>query len=168
MKHLKIIAFTHKDIELKELGKLILSEEDIKEKLGNIKKIFNISEIFYLGTCNRVEFVIVFPEATTQKFVEQLINGLQFSNLCPYSCNKLISKSVIYEGDVALEHLLRTSCSLESLVVGEKEILAQVRNAYERCRDAGLTGDYLRLVMNRVVKTAKEVYTQTAIAKKPV
>jgi glutamyl-tRNA reductase len=62
-------------------------------------------------------------------------------------------------------HLLRTSCSLESLIVGEKEILAQLRKAYEHCKEAGLTGDCLRMVMNCVVKTAKEVYTHTNISK---
>jgi len=53
-------------------------------------------------------------------------------------------------------------------VVGEKEILAQIRKAYETCRVAGFTGDYLRLIMSRVVKTAKEVYTNTGIARKPI
>jgi glutamyl-tRNA reductase len=74
----------------------------------------------------------------------------------------------VYEDIEALNHLLRISCSLESLVVGEKEILAQVRKAYDCCREAGFTGDYLRLVMTRVVKTAKEVYTNTNISKKPI
>jgi glutamyl-tRNA reductase len=68
----------------------------------------------------------------------------------------------------AFNHLLRTSCSLESLVVGEKEILAQLRKAYESCRVAGFTSDYMRMIMNRVVKTAKEVYTHTNISKNPV
>src|SRR5690606_6291425 len=47
-------------------------------------------------------------------------------------------------------------------------ILAQVRKAYERCRQSGFTGDFLRLVMDRLVKTAKEVYTHTRISRNPV
>jgi len=74
----------------------------------------------------------------------------------------------IYENVEAFNHLLRVSCSLESLVVGEKEIFAQVRKSYEMCREGGCTGDYLRVVMNHVVKTAKEVYTLTNIARKPI
>jgi glutamyl-tRNA reductase len=54
------------------------------------------------------------------------------------------------------------------MVVGEKEILAQLRKAYENCREAGLTGDGLRMFMNCIVKTAKEVYTQTNISKNPI
>jgi glutamyl-tRNA reductase len=60
------------------------------------------------------------------------------------------------------------SCSLESLIVGEKEILAQLRKAYEHCREAGLTGDGLRMFMNCAVKTAKEVYTHTNISKNAI
>src|SRR3546814_9832899 len=45
---------------------------------------------------------------------------------------------------------------------------AQVRKAYERCRKSGFTGDFLRLVMDRLVKTAKEVYTHTRISRNPV
>src|SRR6202012_3408147 len=72
------------------------------------------------------------------------------------------------EDKAALEHLLRTSCSLESLIVGEKEILPQLRKAYEDCREAGLTGDGLRMFINCIVKTAKEVYTHTNISKNPI
>jgi len=57
---------------------------------------------------------------------------------------------------------------MESLIVGEKEILAQLRKAYENCKEAGLTGDGLRMFMNCIVKTAKEVYTNTNISKNPI
>src|SRR5690606_32774427 len=73
-----------------------------------------------------------------------------------------------YSGLDALHHLFRMSCSLESLVVGGKEILAQVRRAYDKCRQAGFTGDFLRLMMDRLVKTAKEVYTFTNISRNPI
>jgi glutamyl-tRNA reductase len=87
----------------------------------------------------------------------------------PEECMSTFTENVsVYEQVEAFNHLLRTSCSLESLVVGEKEILAQLRKAYESCRLAGFTGDYMRTVMERVVKTAKEVYTNTNISKNPV
>jgi len=88
--------------------------------------------------------------------------------LCAVSTTTFLEAASIYEGKDALEHLLRTSCSLESLIVGEKEILAQVRKAYESCKEAGLTGDCLRMFMNCIVKTAKEVYTHTNISKNPI
>ena len=53
-------------------------------------------------------------------------------------------------------------------VIGEREIITQVRNAYEHCSANGLTGDSIRILMKHVIETAKKVYTQTSIATKPV
>lgn len=167
MKYLKVIAFTHKQIELKELGKLVICQEDLTIKLQEAKVRFQIPEIFYLATCNRVEFVMATSQVVDKDFTRKFISFMNIG-LCSHFLETFISGASIYEEKEALSHLLRTSCSMESLVVGEKEILAQMRKAYECCRLANLTGDYLRLVMNRVVKAAKEVYTDTNISRNPI
>jgi glutamyl-tRNA reductase len=167
LKYLKVIAFTHKQIELKELGRLVLCQENLTEKLHEVKARFGIDEIFYLATCNRVEFVMSTSQIVDKAFAHQFLETVGMS-LCAHSTNTFVEAAAIYEGQEAMNHLLRTSCSLESLIVGEKEILAQLRKAYEDCREAGLTGDCLRVVMNCVVKTAKEVYTHTNISKNPI
>ncbi len=167
LKFLKVIAFTHKHIDLKDLGKFVICNETLESSLERVKQHFDIPEIFYIGTCNRVEFVFTAEQSLTNDFVKDFIQTL---NLCipQEQVDNFVNQVSVYEDIEALNHLLRISCSLESLVVGEKEILAQIRKAYETCRAAGFTGDYLRLVMNRVVKTAKEVYTHTGIARKPI
>lgn len=167
LKYLKVIAFTHKQIELKELGKLVICQEDLTAKLQQAKEHFQIPEIFYLATCNRVEFVMATSQEVNKDFAREFIKFMNIG-LCPHFLETFVAGASIYEEREALNHLLRTSCSMESLVVGEKEILAQMRKAYECCRLAQLTGDYLRLVMNRVVKTAKEVYTDTNISRNPI
>ncbi|MEO6150686.1 MAG: glutamyl-tRNA reductase [Mucilaginibacter sp.] len=167
MKYLKVLAFTHKQIELKELGKLVICQEDLTAKLQQVKLHFGISELFYLATCNRVEFVMATSQTVDKEFAQKFISFLNMG-LCSHYLGAFMDAASIYEDREALNHLLRTSCSLESLVVGEKEILAQLRKAYEKGKEAGLTGDYLRMVMNCVVKTAKEVYTNTNISKNPI
>ncbi|MDB5006947.1 MAG: hemA 1 [Mucilaginibacter sp.] len=167
MKYLKVIAFTHKQIELKELGKLVICQENLTDKLHQVKTQFGISEIFYLATCNRVEFVMITAQVVDKEFARQFMDALNMG-LCHVSTNAFLDAASIYEDREALNHLLRTSCSLESLIVGEKEILAQLRKAYENCREAGLTGDGLRMFMTCIVKTAKEVYTHTNISKNPI
>ena len=167
MKYLKVLAFTHKQIELKELGKLVICQEDLLGKLQQVKLHFGISELFYLSTCNRVEFVMATSQPVDKAFAQKFIEFLNMG-LCSHYMGTFMNAASIYEDREALNHLLRTSCSLESLVVGEKEILAQLRKAYEKCKEEGLTGDYLRMVMNCVVKTAKEVYTHTNISKNPI
>ena len=167
MKYLKVIAFTHKQIELKELGKLVICQENLTDKLQKLRARFDIPEIFYLATCNRVEFIMAATRAIDQSFAERFIDALEIG-LCSDHLDVFLKGARIYEDNEALNHLLRTSCSLESLIVGEKEILPQMRKAYEQCKEAGLTGDYLRMVMNTVVKTAKEVYTNTNISRNPI
>jgi len=167
LKYLKVIAFTHKQIELKELGKLVICQENLTEKLHNVKARFGISEIFYLATCNRVEFVMMTSQTVDKQFAREFMHALNIG-LCPVSTSVFLEAASIYEDQDALDHLLRTSCSLESMIVGEKEILPQLRKAYENCREAGLTGDGMRMFMTCVVKTAKEVYTHTNISKNPI
>ncbi|WP_426670874.1 glutamyl-tRNA reductase [Mucilaginibacter sp. McL0603] len=167
MKYLKVIAFTHKQIELKELGKLVICQENLTDKLRRVKSQFDIPEIFYLATCNRVEFIMASNQVVDKAFAEHFINALEIG-LCPAHMDVFMQGASIYEDQEALNHLLRTSCSLESMIVGEKEILPQMRKAYEQCKGEGLTDDYLRMVMNTVVKTAKEVYTNTNISRNPI
>ena len=167
LEYLKIIAFTHKQIDLKALGKLVICEHSLDDRLRKIQSQLNIKEIFYIGTCNRVEFVFTSAEEVDKNFISKFLHVLDMGLPEEYM-EQFIENVSVYEKTQAFNHLLRISCSLESLVVGEKEILAQVRKAYESCRVAGFTGDYMRMIMNRVVKTAKEVYTNTNISKNPV
>ena len=167
MEYLKILAFTHKQIDLKSLGKLVICEQTLDDRLKNIQQVLDVKEIFYIGTCNRVEFVFTTGRELDREFILRFLTVLDMGLPEEYM-DRFIENVSIYEQVEAFNHLLRTSCSLESLVVGEKEILAQVRRAYEACRLSGFTADYMRMIMNRVVKTAKEVYTHTNISKNPV
>lgn len=167
MEYLKIIAFTHQQIDLKALGKLVICEQTLDDRLRNIQSELGIKEIFYVGTCNRVEFIFTTAATVNKAFINRFMHVLDMGLPEEYM-EKFIENVSVYEQGEAFNHLLRTSCSLESLVVGEKEILAQVRKAYEACRVAGFTGDYMRMIMDRVVKTAKEVYTHTNISRNPV
>jgi len=167
LEHLKVIAFTHKHVDLKDLGNLVICNEEIESRLVQVKTYFDIEELFYIGTCNRVEFVFHGAHELTADFVRSFLRGLNFC-VPDEQFDQFLNQVTTYEGIEALQHLFRMSCSLESLVVGEKEILAQVRKAYERCRKCGLTGDFMRLMMNSLVKTAKEVYTHTKISRNPV
>lgn len=166
MKNLKVIAFTHKNLDLKELGKLVLEKEERGAILTFLKNELSIKELFYIGTCNRVELVFTTETEVNDKFIERVIHYLSNGN--NIQLDYFLSQVAIYKDEAALNHLMRVSSSLESLVVGEKEILAQVRQSYDECKELNLTGDFLRLCMNRVVKTAKEIYTNTKISEKPI
>lgn len=66
--------------------------------------------------------------------------------------------SSFYEGSQALEHLCEVSASLDSMVVGEREIIRQLRVAYEDSKDMQLTGDDIRLAMKFLIPAAKNIF----------
>lgn len=164
---LKIIAFTHKSIEVNQLSRFFIPEEERFSRLTLIKAATGIDELFYLATCNRIEFVC----ATNQEMSPESLSCF-FENLNPLWDEKEIEYNIrhcqVFQGEAALSHLLNVVSSIDSLVVGEREIVGQVRSAYEWAQKSGFTGDFLRLIDKVTVKTAKEVYSQTKIAEKSV
>ena len=74
----------------------------------------------------------------------------------------------MFESEEAIRHLFNVASSIDSLIVGEREIITQVRNAYEKSNEQSLTGDLIRIIIKQTIETAKDVYTQTNIARNPV
>ncbi|RME18985.1 MAG: glutamyl-tRNA reductase [Bacteroidetes bacterium] len=167
--HLYAIAFSHKKLPLNLIGKLFLdtSSENYKSVLESISAHFSASEIMHLSTCNRCEFYIVSKNEITKKDAQEF-----FANFYAYlnedERNKIREKLIFKKDERAVKYLMEVAASLQSMVVGEREIITQVRTAYDKCRDLKLTGDLLRLVMKKVVETAKHIFTETDIAKNPV
>jgi glutamyl-tRNA reductase len=162
-----IIAFTHRNLDVSEVGLLHIDEQVQKQQLTRVKESLAIEEIVFLSTCNRVEFLMY-----TESFVSEDYTQLFLSHLYPHLPKETIHKyshtAELFHGEGAVEHLLSVASSIDSMVIGEREIITQVRQSFERCREMGLTGDFIRLVMRHTIETAKRVYTETSIANKPV
>ena len=90
------------------------------------------------------------------------------SKLNNFEAGTLAVASEVYSGYEAVQHILKVASSLDSLVVGEREIITQVRKAYDFCNSLGLTGDFIRLLIKQTIETAKDIYTNTDIAKNSV
>lgn len=167
MNSFKIISLTYKLAPLELIGKLHLDENHQQDYLGGLKIRMDLKELMFLSTCNRVEFIINTDREITIEFLSDLFFSIN-SRLTAEDLSNLVEKTMTYEGDSALTHLFEVSASLDSLVVGEREIITQVRKAYEFCNLLGLTGDTIRLAIKQTIETAKRVYTDTDIAKNPV
>lgn len=167
MNNFRILAFTHKTIDLREIGRFHIEDSDLENRLIPLKKKSSVSELLYLSTCNRVEIMLVSHEKPTAAWLHDF-----FRNFNPAWTKKEINhaaeKVKIYEGEDAARHLFYVASSIDSLVVGEREIITQTRKAYEQAHALNLTGDFLRLLINSAIETAKKIYTQTQIAQRPV
>lgn len=161
------IIFTHRNLSVDEIGTLHISEEMQKERLSAIKDRFALDELMFLSTCNRVEFQMCADESVDNKYLLQFFQSL-YPSLGEEQLDKLITSAEVLSGEDAVNHMLRVASSIDSMVVGEREIITQVRNAFEMSKENGLTGDFIRLLMRHTIETAKQVYTETNIAKKPV
>lgn len=167
MDSFKVIAFTHKTLPFELIGKLHLSQDEQSQVLGELKTRFDFSELLFLSTCNRIELFIRSSHIVNKLLVKEIALFLN-SELNNFEATTLSDVAEIYNGEGAVEHILKVASSLDSLVVGEREIITQVRKAYDFCDQLGLTGDFIRLLTKQTIETAKEIYTNTDIAKNPV
>ncbi len=167
MNKIKIIAFTYKITDLNEIGKLHIEESALESRLHFLKQNSGLDELLYLSTCNRVEFIISNKESINKTFLTKFFTAFNPS-WAPSEINWAIENAQVFEDDAAFRHLFNVASSIDSLVVGEREIITQVRNSYEKCSALNLTGDLIRLAIKRTIETAKDVYTHTNIARNPV
>lgn len=167
LQHFYTIAVTHKDFAVEELGLLHLDGAEEKAVLQRVKSKLHLDELMFLSTCNRVEVLCVTGREIDKKFLAELFTSINKS-LRPAMLKKLVATAAIFKGREAVNHTLRVASSLESLVVGEREIITQFRQAYEKCVGYGLTGDLLRLLSKHTIETAKLIFTETNIARNPV
>lgn len=169
MDKLTILAFTHKHFYHGDLGKLVIEKHELENKLNCIRhnSMLGIEEVFYLATCNRVEFVLNTPNGFNTAQAQEMLECF-YTEFSPTQISNLLQFAKIHRGQEAVKHLFEVSCSMDSMVIGEREISRQLRQAYEDSREFGATGDFLRLLMKQAVKTSKEVYTETRIAAKPI
>lgn len=162
-----ILTVTHKQTNLNKIGAFVIPNaegEVLKSFLENLKVQFNLKELMYVPTCNRVIYFLYTHSNVDEVFITDF-----FQTINPTLNAEFIGEEVVhYMGYHSLEHLFRVSSSVESLVVGEREILRQLREGYDKSLNWNLTGHNIRLAMDGAVIAAKDVYSNTRIGEKPV
>ncbi len=156
-----IVGLSHKTVPIEIREKFYLNPLQQDLLLSELKNHPLITESFVLSTCNRIEVYLKRIDISVDSsFIIALIAKIKKVNfdfdLTPYIYT--------FEGPDALEHLLRVSCGLESLVLGEKQILGQVKHAVERARDGSTLSRYFNILTNLAIRTGKKAQHETAIA----
>ncbi len=167
LQNFHLLSIGHLDFSAAEMGLLHIESGFQKEVLNNIRTQLGLGELMYLSTCNRIEIYFTYPTHIEQDFITQMVKLLN-PGLNSSQIRKFLYDARLFHARNAVDHALRVACSLESLVVGEREIIAQIRKAYHECELFGITGEFLRILNKHTIETAKQVFTQTSIAKSPV
>jgi glutamyl-tRNA reductase len=156
-----VIGLNHKTapIEIREKFFLNPAQQDLL--LMELKNHPFVSEAFVLSTCNRIEVYLKRMEKLIDRsFVVDLISKVKKSFLGSELSQHLYS----YEKTEAIEHLLRVATGLDSLVLGEKQIIGQLKTSVDRARELGLLSKYFNILTNIAIRTGKKAQTETDIS----
>lgn len=161
---MKFITYglNHVTAPLSVREKYALDPEKVREVLNRLKA--SAPEVVFLSTCNRVEFYMATEqEAECLGEIREILG--RFHRLKSAEIKKYF---YFYEGIEAFLHLFRVAASLDSMVVGEAQILGQVKDAYQESQESGMTSATLNGIFHRAFTAAKRVRSQTEIARMPV
>jgi len=129
------------------------------QKLWQSQKV---TEVAILSTCNRTEF---YCEAETES-KEILIDWIAES--CQIAVDDFRPYLYSYQDAHLIRHMFRVACGLDSMILGEPQILGQMKTAYQAANEAGTLGKYLGKLFQHTFSAAKKVRTDTAIGSSPV
>ncbi len=162
-----VVGLNHRSAPLEIRERLAFSREEIGGVSGALKTLESIEEGVILSTCNRTELLVaprngMQPEAAVRLVRDFLCSqrGMDPGQLepCLYS----------HHGLEAVRHVFRVASSLDSMVVGEPQILGQVKEAYNLAVQSELIGPRLDGLLQRAFSVAKRVRARTQIARNPV
>jgi len=154
-----VIGISHKTAPLVVRERLSFSRGDCECFLDGLKELPQLGEAMILSTCNRVEIYGI-AEAESEPSLVQALAG--FHGLEPES---LQGHLYLYWGEEAVRHLFRVASSLDSMVIGEAQILGQVKAAYALAVERRSVADFLNHLLEKAFKVAKRVRSETGLAK---
>lgn len=159
-----ILGVNHHNASVEVREQLALSDQALDNALHRVVELPAIDEGVILSTCNRVEVVAV----TTRGDAAVDVLTDFFATRQPLDRDKLVDVISVFRDRDAIRHVFRIAASLDSMVVGEPQILGQVKDCYERAVAAGSTGAVLHRFFHKTFSVAKRVRTETGVASKAV
>ena len=153
------VNHTTADVELRE--RLAFSTQQAQAALASLRDVPGVCEAALLSTCNRTELYCLTDDSAPD-LVAWMAERRHLSR------DKIEPVLYQHQGEEALEHMMRVAGGLDSLVLGEPQILGQMREAYARAHEAGLLNGELSRLFQEVFSVAKRIRTETGIGANPV
>lgn len=154
------LGINHKTAPLEIREQAVFTPENTSAALRELLQSNAVNEAVILSTCNRTELYSDGHDAN------QLVAWLAKRQLLDE--NSLNPYLYCYEGAEAVRHIMRVACGLDSMVLGEPQILGQLKSAVTLAKESGAIGNYLHRLFQSVFAVGKEIRTQTGIGANPV
>ncbi len=150
------IGVNHQTAPLAFREQVAQAVQNLMETNRSFTEQHSLSEIVTISTCNRVEFYCVCPKGTDQEIVFDWLNqhGVRPERKYFYW----------YNGQAVVQHLFRVVSSLDSMILGENQIVSQVRNAFQCAERSASVGPILRRIFENSFVVAKKIRTETKIS----
>ena len=157
----QLIGVNHKTAPVEVREQLAVSNGNLADALHHLMGLPGVQEAMILSTCNRVEVLAHTANGSTdlRNFLREYF-GIEPGSYEPHLYE--------YRQQEVVRHVFRVASSLDSMVVGEPQILGQVKEAYATARAAGSVQSYLDLLLTRAFAVAKRVRTETAVGSSAV
>ena len=157
----QLLGLSHKTAPVEVRERLAVPDGKLVEALGELLRLPRVGEGMILSTCNRVEILAqtANENADLRQFLANYFH-VESSSFEPHLYE--------YRQAEAVRHLFRVASSLDSMIVGEPQILGQVKEAYATARAAGAVQSYLDLLLMRAFAVAKRVRRETAVGSSSV
>ena len=161
---LLITGVSHKTAPVEVRECLAFRDEALPTALADLKRREGVAEALILSTCNRVEVTVTTEDgADPQAIVDSFL--ADHKAVSPHTIGPHLYR---HEGRDAIHHLFRVAASLDSMVVGEPQILGQLKAAYAAAKDSGAVCGWLEGLLTRAFSVAKRVRSETGIGQMAV
>jgi len=161
---LHVTGLNHRTAPVEVRERFAFDANSLPAALQTLRHAGGVHEGLILSTCNRVEIVV----ATDEKMDAQHQVAGFLENACPGHPLDFGRHLYRFEDREAIRHLFRVASSLDSMVVGEPQILGQLKDAWSLAKEQGALGQYLDTVLTRAFNVAKRVRTETTIGESAV
>jgi glutamyl-tRNA reductase len=161
--NLIVVGASYRSASVALLEKLSLSPGELPGALSSLLSDAHVAEVAMLSTCNRVELYAAVP--AFHAGLTHLVDALaQRTGMTP---DELADSLYVHHGADAIDHVFRVASGLDSLVVGEAQILGQLRDAYAAAADAGAAGRLLHELLQQALRVGKRSHAETGIDAAP-
>jgi glutamyl-tRNA reductase len=150
---LTLVGLSHRTAPVGVRERYVVKQEDLSACLATLLQVEGVSEAFVLSTCNRTEAMVVSPRGVD---VSARVKSQLFRNLPA-------EQVYCYEDMSAVIHAFRVASGLDSMIVGESEVLAQIKRGFDAAETAKSLGTTLRALVQQALRVGKRVRSETEV-----
>jgi glutamyl-tRNA reductase len=162
--HLLVVGLNYRTAPVEVRERFALSEQQMPDALKSLKQTTGILEGVIIGTCNRTEmYAVVDRLHVCGHYIRSFME--KWFNISRQEFNQYL---YMYEDDQAVDHLFRVTCGLDSMVIGETQILGQIRDAFLLAQEEKATGTIFNRLFKQAVTVGKRAHTETSIGENAV